>query len=191
MATNNGLPAEEERQRRNLIEQEIQTLQNTPNMTLEQQLRLQALQMRQQVLHLEDRRNEPNDFLNQIQMQNAQLQQQLQRVVPNNRARRRPRRAAAPLHNRTTTNRIATTGDGMIKLTLRGEDAEWDEDTDLVGSKCLCCWTNQANVAGTCCGKLMICIACTKTLYEGKLISADTKCLSCQASIKHCLRILF
>lgn len=76
----------------------------------------------------------------------------------------------------------------QIKLTLRGEDTEWNGDADT--AKCLCCWSNQANVAGTCCGKLMACMACTKKLYQGKLKAANIKCLSCQAPVEHCIRIL-
>ena len=180
--TVNGVPAEEERQRRREhLQRELQNLHNQEaNLTIQQQLRMHTLQMRQNLLEMQDQGPGPN-LLETLQRQQELLNDQLQQIRPVAPARRR--RATRGAANATDDN-------SMIKLTLRGEDTVWDEDTDLVGSKCLCCWTNQANVAGTCCGKLMACISCTKSLYEGKQVSPENKCLSCQAPMRHCLRIL-
>lgn len=192
--TVNGVPAEEERQRRrDNLQRELQDLQNQEtNLTIQQQLRMHTLQMRQNLLEMQDQGPGQN-LLETLQRQQELFNDQLQEIdlfAPAAPAIYRPRAAARRRLLATQSAANATDDNSMIKLTLRGEDTVWDEDTDLVGSKCLCCWTNQANVAGTCCGKLMACMSCTKSLYEGKHVSPESKCLSCQAPMRHCLRIL-
>jgi len=76
-----------------------------------------------------------------------------------------------------------------IKLMIRGQDEAAKED-DQHGDICHCCWTNQAVVASTCCGKRAVCLACTRQLYKGKMVGQkNTRCLSCQAFVEHMLRI--
>ena len=86
-----------------------------------------------------------------------------------------------------TTNNHGETGVAQVTFTLRGEDEELDaEDTE--NSPCLVCRTNKAVVAGICCGKLALCMACTRTMYEGER-RGETKCVNCRGDVRHCVRI--
>lgn len=215
----NGVPAEHERERlRTDLQNQINDLmQRRDQLTISEQLTLHDLQVKMLDLQQADRREQhrldleqltrgsTGDFVRQFEVMSAfhQLEHahQLQRLefmqsrnaLVQLQLEENLRRVRLPNFDgflQNVSRSRAATGPKIV-LNLRGEDAEWDEDTDLIGAKCLCCWSNQANVAATCCGKLIACIACTKTLYKGKRVSSTTKCLSCQAAIEECVRIHF
>jgi hypothetical protein len=74
----------------------------------------------------------------------------------------------------------------VIQLSLRGEDEALTDEND---TECLICRENKAVVLSICCAKLTSCIACARTLYEGKTVG-QVRCMNCREEVQHVMRIL-
>ena len=106
-----------------------------------------------------------------------QLQQQLNPIMP-------ARQAAPSLPSQRKNNAV-------IQMSLRGQDEEVkgsEEGGDDKSDICFICHGNKAVVASFCCGKLTTCLACTRTMYEGKAVGS-VQCLNCRANVQHVARI--
>jgi len=166
--TINGVPAEQAAEleraralpRLQELQQQVAQQQQLPATEL---LELQSLQMREQIRQ--------HQLASSIQL-NQIFQQQLHQI-----ALGAPAAAvAAP---------ATTTMQRHIQMTLRGQDeAENDEN----GNVCFICHANKAIVASTCCGKITTCLACSRTMYQNKMVG-QVPCINCRADVEHVLRI--
>ena len=172
----NGISVENEEARQlQHRQQRIPYLQGLPYLSISQRLELTRLQLEQS--NYEFSQLVPRQIPNRPVLQQVFLQQRPAPTLPH----------IVPVHEQRA----------LIKLNLRGHDEECD--TNVVGGvscennndqeHCRCCLVNKAVVISVCCGKLTICNTCARQLYEGKHISQRNKCLNCQATVKHVVRI--